>query len=84
MPGDNAQALNDSMDSFDKAADEFDKSLASNQVSNPLLLVGIDGHESADPSASQFIEQSNVEEEEDAEEETKIPDESRISKALSE
>ena len=28
--GDNAQALNESLDSFDKAAEEFDKSLASN------------------------------------------------------
>ena len=77
-----APGLNDSIDSFEKAADEFDKSLASNSVNNPGLLVGFDGHESNEFSESVHVNNSAedaIEEEEEA-----IPDESRISKALSE
>ena len=70
-------------DDFDKACEEFDKSLASNSVNNPLLLVGIDGHESNDPS--DYIDASGHDDGTlEEEEETGIPNESRISKALSE
>ena len=48
-------------------------------------MLGIDGHPSYDPSASLNMDQSVVEREEvEEEDDGKIPDESRISKALSE
>lgn len=85
-PGGAQQVLvNESMDSFAAAAEEFDKSVASHQVSNPHLMLGIDGHPSYDPSASLNMDQSIMERDEvEDEEDSKIPDESRISKALSE
>ena len=54
-------------------------------MSNPNLMLAIDGNPSYDPSVSLNMDQSIMEREEgEDEEDSKIPDESRISKALSE